>query len=69
MFQKFAGLDKQGARAVSTPSGMGRHGLVRHVENAERGWWRLDVAGEEGLQFDGELAELADGRVGEEPGD
>ena len=37
---------------VATPSGMGLHGLVRHLTNVERSWLRDVFAGEEGLAFD-----------------
>ena len=38
--------------AVATPTGMGLHGLVRHLTNVERSWLRDVFAGEEGLVFD-----------------
>ena len=38
--------------AVTTPTGMGLHGLVRHLTNVERSWLRDVFAGEEGLVFD-----------------
>ena len=37
--------------AVATPTGMGLHGLVRHLTNVERSWLRDVFAGEEGLVF------------------
>jgi Protein of unknown function (DUF664) len=37
---------------VATPTGMGLHGLVRHLTNVERSWLRDVFAGEEGLVFD-----------------
>ncbi|MGZ6826308.1 MAG: mycothiol transferase, partial [Mycobacteriales bacterium] len=43
---KLDGLDDDAARAVSTPSGLTVHGIVRHLENVERSWWRQHVAGE-----------------------
>ncbi len=49
---KVEGMDDAAARAVSTPSGLTVHGVVRHLENVERGWWREHVAGEQGLHFD-----------------
>jgi uncharacterized damage-inducible protein DinB len=38
--------------AVATPTGMGLHGLVRHLTNVERSWLRDVFAGEEGVVFD-----------------
>lgn len=52
VFWKLEGLDDDRARGVATPSGMTIHGLVRHLENVERGWLRLHFAGQEGLHFD-----------------
>jgi uncharacterized damage-inducible protein DinB len=34
------------------PSGLTMHGIVRHLENVERGWFRLFFAGQTGLRFD-----------------
>ena len=34
------------------PSGLTLHGVVRHLENVERGWFRGFFAGQTGLQFD-----------------
>ena len=39
-------------RSVSTPSGMTLPGVVRHLENVERSWFRDVFAGEKGLAFD-----------------
>ena len=39
-------------RSVTTPSGMGLHGLVRHLTNVERSWLREVFAGQPGLVFD-----------------
>ena len=44
--------------AVATPTGMGLHGLVRHLTNVERSWLRDVFAGEEVLA--GERGGLAD---------
>lgn len=52
VFWKLDGLDDDAARAVSTPTGMTIHGIVRHLENVERSWWRRHVAGERDLSFD-----------------
>ena len=38
--------------SVRMPSGLTLHGVVRHLENVERGWFRQFFAGEEGLPFD-----------------
>ena len=39
-------------RSVRTPSGLGLHGIVRHLENVERSWFREVFAGETGLSYD-----------------
>jgi uncharacterized damage-inducible protein DinB len=39
-------------RSEGTPSGMTLHGIVRHLENVERSWFRDVFAGEEELSFD-----------------
>jgi uncharacterized damage-inducible protein DinB len=39
-------------RAVTTPTGMGLHGLVRHLTNVERSWLRGVFAGQQGLVYD-----------------
>jgi uncharacterized damage-inducible protein DinB len=39
-------------RSVSTASGLTLHGVVRHLENVERSWFREDFAGETGLDYD-----------------
>ena len=38
--------------SAATPTGMGSHGLVRHLMNVERSWLRDVFAGEDGLSFD-----------------
>jgi hypothetical protein len=35
--------------SVRMPSGLTLHGIVRHLENVERGWFRDLFAGETGL--------------------
>jgi len=35
-----------------TPSGLTLHGIVRHLTNVERSWFREAFAGETGLDFD-----------------
>jgi uncharacterized damage-inducible protein DinB len=39
-------------RSVSTPSGMTIPGMVRHLENVDRYWFRQIFAGEKDLTFD-----------------
>jgi uncharacterized damage-inducible protein DinB len=39
-------------RAMSTPTGMSLHGLVRHLTNVERSWLRDVFAGQDGLSYD-----------------
>ena len=39
-------------RAVSTPTGLTPHGIVRHLTNVERSWLRRVFADEPGLSFD-----------------
>lgn len=39
-------------RAAATPSGMGLHGLVRHLTNVERSWVRDVFAGQDDLRYD-----------------
>jgi len=39
-------------RSVRTPSGVTLHGVVRHLENVERSWFRDDFAAERDLHFD-----------------
>ena len=38
--------------SVRTESGLTMHGVVRHLENVERGWFRDFFAGETDLRFD-----------------
>ncbi|HUR52005.1 MAG TPA: DinB family protein [Mycobacteriales bacterium] len=52
VFWKCLGLDDEAARTVSTPSGMTVAGIVQHLENVERSWWRKHFAGQLGLTFD-----------------
>lgn len=52
VFWKLDGLSEEAARGPSTPTGMTIHGIVRHLENVERSWWRRHVAGEQDLSFD-----------------
>ena len=39
-------------RGVSAPSGLSLHGVVRHLENVERYWFREVFAGQGGLRYD-----------------
>jgi Protein of unknown function (DUF664). len=39
-------------RSVRTPSGVTLHGVVRHLENVERSWFREVFGGEADLHFD-----------------
>jgi uncharacterized damage-inducible protein DinB len=39
-------------RSVRTDSGLGLHGIVRHLENVERSWFREVFAGETDLAYD-----------------
>lgn len=39
-------------RSVRTPSGVTLHGIVRHLENVERSWFRDVFAAEDDLHFD-----------------
>lgn len=55
VFWKLDGLDDALARSVATPTGMTIAGIVRHLENVERGWWRRHFAGltpADGVQLD-----------------
>jgi len=52
VFWKCTGLTDEAARAVSAPSGLTIHGIVRHLENVERSWWRRHYAGQPDLHFD-----------------
>jgi hypothetical protein len=52
VFWKLEGLSDADARSVATSTGLTIHGLVRHLENVERSWWRRHFAGQEGLHFD-----------------
>jgi uncharacterized damage-inducible protein DinB len=50
VFWKLEGLDDERARAVATPTGMGIHGIVQHLEGVERSWLRAHVDGQPGLR-------------------
>ena len=39
-------------RSVGTPTGLTLHGIVRHLENVERYWFREAFAGETNLAYD-----------------
>jgi uncharacterized damage-inducible protein DinB len=49
---KLAGLSDEAARTTATPSGMSIAGLVRHLTNVERSWFRRHLDGQQGLEFD-----------------
>jgi len=51
VFWKCEGLAEELARTVATPSGMTVSGVVQHLENVERSWWRRHFAGQQGLAF------------------
>ena len=52
VFWKCEGLDNSLAQSVATPSGMTIAGVVQHLENVERSWWRRHFAGQQGLAVD-----------------
>jgi uncharacterized damage-inducible protein DinB len=49
---KVRDADDDVLRSVGTDSGLSLHGVVRHLENVERSWFREDFAGETGLTYD-----------------
>ena len=49
---KLRDADDDALRAAVTESGMHAHGVVRHLTNVERSWFRDVFAGEEGLSYD-----------------
>jgi len=49
---KVGGASDETLRSVSTPTGLSLHGVVRHLENIERYWFREIFAGERGLRYD-----------------
>lgn len=49
---KLAGVPDELLRSATTASGMGLHGLVRHLTNVERSWLRDDFAGQADLRYD-----------------
>ncbi|MEU5845632.1 DinB family protein [Saccharopolyspora shandongensis] len=49
---KVSGAPDAVLRAVATPTGLTLPGLVRHLTNVERSWFRRVFAGETGLVFD-----------------
>lgn len=51
VFWKCSGLSDEAAHSVATPSGMTVAGIVQHLENVERSWWRRHFAGQQGLAF------------------
>jgi uncharacterized damage-inducible protein DinB len=62
---KVAGLTDEQARHVSGPGGTTPMGVVRHLAEVERGWFRLHFAGEQiGYQWSTDDDLDADFRVG-----
>jgi hypothetical protein len=49
---KLDGVDDNAIRSVSTPTDMTALGVVRHLTNVERSWFRDDFLAEPGLEFD-----------------
>jgi hypothetical protein len=49
---KVSGAADDRLRSASTPSGMTAHGVVRHLTNVERHWFRDVFAGQDGLHYD-----------------
>lgn len=49
---KLGGATEQVLNSAATPSGMGLHGLVRHLTNVERSWLRDVFAGQHDLRYD-----------------
>lgn len=49
---KLSGASDDALRSVGTPTGMTLHGIVRHLENVERSWFREAFAGESDLDYD-----------------
>ena len=49
---KLRGGDDGALRSVATASGLTTHGVVRHLENVERSWFREVFAGETDLRYD-----------------
>lgn len=49
---KVRGASDETLASVRMPSGLTLHGIVRHLENVERGWFREFFGGQTGLHFD-----------------
>jgi uncharacterized damage-inducible protein DinB len=49
---KLEGASDQVLSSAATPSGMGLHGLVRHLTNVERSWLRDVFDGQDDLRYD-----------------
>ena len=49
---KLSGVPDEAIRAHATPSGLTAHGLVLHLVNTERSWFRNAFAAQPGLTFD-----------------
>ncbi len=48
---KLEGCDAAVLQRATTPSGMTPLGIVQHLTDVERSWWRDDVLGQPGLTF------------------
>jgi hypothetical protein len=49
---KVRGASDEMLASVRMPSGLTLHGIVRHLENVERGWFRDFFAGQTRLRYD-----------------
>ena len=49
---KVRGASDEILRSVTAPSGLSLHGVVRHLENVERYWFREAFAGQKDLLYD-----------------
>ncbi len=49
---KLSKASDDGLRSVGTPTGLTLHGIVRHLENVERSWFREVFAGETDVNYD-----------------
>jgi len=64
MIRKVSGLSDQDARKTLTPSGLSVLGLIKHLVDVERWWFRITFAGEEGVTlFSSEADPDADFRI------
>ncbi len=49
---KLANADDEALRGVATASGLTAHGVLSHLTNVERWWWRDVFEGQDGLAYD-----------------